>query len=237
MFDYARKMQLAASDLGRRAGLKAGAGVAALIAAGFLLAALWTFLAHHLGWGSLGASLAIGVLFLIIAGVVFAMSNKVVHPVPTTDELKREVEARVSLATDAALEKAKLKAEEAMDTARDKAREVVDSAGNRVASLMDDASFKAARFVDTAEAKVQHFTNTAVGGAAAKVGLTPQFFQDAQDVTERVKSSKAMPAASLLGAFAVGMTLASKLQSARHERAEDDWYDAEVHDDWDDDYA
>ena len=50
MFDYAHKMQLAVSDLGRRAGLKAGAGVLALIAAGFLLAALWTFLARTLDW-------------------------------------------------------------------------------------------------------------------------------------------------------------------------------------------
>ena len=60
MFDYARNMQLALSDAGRRAGMKAAAGVVALIGAGFLVAALWTFLAYHLHWGSLGASLAIG---------------------------------------------------------------------------------------------------------------------------------------------------------------------------------
>ena len=41
MFDYARNMQLALTDRLRRAGLMAGAGAVLLIAAGFLLAALF----------------------------------------------------------------------------------------------------------------------------------------------------------------------------------------------------
>ena len=41
-----------------------------------------------------------------MVGIVFlSMSKKVNHPVPSTDELKAEVETRVSLAADAALEK------------------------------------------------------------------------------------------------------------------------------------
>ena len=149
MFDYARKMQLAASDLGRRAGMKAAAAVAALIAAVFLLMALWTFIARTLDWGPLAASLIIGLLFLAAAAIVWMMSNRVKHPVPSTDELKREVEARVSLATEAAL-----------DRAKEKAREVVDMAGNKASALMDEASYKAAAFVDDTEAKVQHFAHS-----------------------------------------------------------------------------
>ena len=56
MFDYARKLQLAASDMGRRVGLKAAAAVVGLVAAGFLIAALWTFLADTLDWGPLVAT-------------------------------------------------------------------------------------------------------------------------------------------------------------------------------------
>lgn len=222
MFDYARKLQLAASDMGRRVGMKVGAGVVGLLALGFLLAALWTFLAYHLDWGSLGASLAIGILFLVVAGILYAMSNSVRHPVPSTDELKREVEARVNLATEAA-----------MDKAKDKAREVVDMAGNRVSSLMDEASERVSAFVDGTEAKVQRFTNTTVGKAARSAGLTPQFFDEVKGFTDKARESRAMPAASILGAFAVGMTIAQRLQAGRHR---DDYDEGEYFEDeaWDD---
>ncbi|AXC50388.1 phage holin family protein [Paracoccus suum] len=220
MFDYARKMQLAVQDMGRRAGLKAGAGVVALLALGFLLAALWTFLARNLGWGPLGASLAIGILFCVIAGVLWATSSTPKHTVPSTDELKREIEARVSLATDVALDKAKAKA-----------REVADLAGNKANELMDQAALKANSFVDGTEAKVQQFTRNAAQNAAEKVGLTPQFFSEAQEMTDRVVHSRAMPAAGVIGAFAVGLTLASKLAGRRRDDAWDDWDG----DDWDED--
>src|SRR5690606_13090391 len=108
MFDYAKNLQLALKDIGRRVGMQAGAAVVMVIGAGFLLAALWTFLAYTLDWGSLGASLAIGLLFLIIGFIVLKMGQTVKHPVPSTDELKAEVETRVSLAADAALEKARV---------------------------------------------------------------------------------------------------------------------------------
>lgn len=221
MFDYARKMQLAVQDIGRRAGLKAGAGVLALLGLGFLLAALWTLLARNFGWGPLGASLAIGILFCVIAGVIWSMGSTPKHTVPSTDELKREVEARVSLATDVALEKAKVKA-----------REITDLAENKANQLMDQAAFKANSFVDNTEAKVQNFTRNAAQNAAQKVGLTPAFFNDAQDMADRVKESRAMPAATVIGAFAVGLTLASRLAARRRS---DDWDDDWEDDDWDED--
>ena len=215
MFDYARKMQLALSDAGRRVALKAAAGVVALIGAGFLLAALWTFLARNLGWGPLGASLAIGIIFVAIAGFLLSRSKAVTHPVPTTEELKAEVETRVTLATDAALEKA-----------RGKATEVVDTVEAKVSGLVENVADRASRFASDAEARVQGFTRNVAGEAASKVGLTPKFFSEAQDTIDRVKDSNAATIPPLLGAFAVGIALASKVQQWRHR---DDYpgYDAE----------
>lgn len=222
MFDYASKMQLALSDAGRRVAYKAIAGVVAIIGTGFLLAAFWTFLARNLGLGPLGASLAIGLLFLIGAGVLLARSKTVVHPVPTTDELKAEVETRVSLATDAALEKARLKA-----------AEVVDSVEAKVSGLVETVADRATSFADETQARVHGFTRNLAGEAANKVGLTPQFFTDAQDTFDRVKDSKAATVPSVLGAFAVGVAIAGKLQAWRH-RDDDVYYDG--YDDLDDDY-
>lgn len=223
MFDYARNMQLALADVGRRSAFKAAAGVVILIGAGFLLAALWSFLAWSLGWGPVGASLAIGLLFAIIGIVLFSMSKTVKHPMPTTDELRAEVETRVSLATDAALEKARIKA-----------TEVVDTVENRVNSLVDDVSWRASKFADDAEAKVQGFTRNVAGQAASKVGLTPQFFSEAQDTLTRVKDSNAATIPPLMGAFAIGVALASKLQSWRHSD-DDDYADYADYDDYEDD--
>lgn len=223
MFDYASKMQLALSDAVRRVAIKAIAGVVALIGAGFLLAALWTFLARKLGWGPLGASLAIGLLFIVIAAVLMGRSKTVAHPVPTTDELRAEVETRVSLATDAALEKARSKATEVVDTVEDKLTLLVDTAADRAGSLVRDA-----------ESRVHGLTRDVASGAARKVGLTPQFFSDAQNTIDRVKDSNAATVPPVLGAFAVGLVLASKLKK-RHRR--DDFADYEQFDEnWDDGY-
>ena len=95
MFDYARNMQLALSDTGRRVALKAAAGAVIALGAGFLIAALWSFLAWNLGWGPVGASLAIGLLFVIVGVVLFSMSKTVKHPVPSTDELKADARVRL----------------------------------------------------------------------------------------------------------------------------------------------
>lgn len=220
MFDYARKLQLAASDMGRRIGLKAVAGVLAAIAAGFLIAAFWTFLARNLGWGPLGASLAVGVIFAAIAGVLLAMSNKVKHPVPSTDELKREVEARASLATEVAL-----------DRAREKAREVVDMAENKVQGLLDTASFKASSLVDDAEARVQSFANTSINRAVHRVGLDSGIVGEVTDAVQSMRESRAGPAMGVLGAFAVGLALAKGLRRSddgyAEDWSEDDWAEAD----------
>ena len=225
MFDYARNMQLALSDAGRRAAFKAAAGVVILLGAGFLIAALWSFLAWNLDWGPVGASLAIGLIFVVIGIVLFSMSKTVKHPVPSTDELRAEVETRVSLATDAALEKARVKA-----------TEVVDNVENRVHSLVDDVSFRASQFADDAEAKVQGFTRNVAGQAASKVGLTPQFFSEAQDTLHRVKESNAATIPPLMGAFAIGVALASKFQTWRHSDDYDYDDDDYVYDEDDDRY-
>ena len=231
MFDYARNMQLALSDTGRRVALKAAAGAVIALGAGFLIAALWSFLAWNLGWGPVGASLAIGLLFVVVGIVFLSMSKKVNHPVPSTDELKAEVETRLSLATDAALEKARIKAVE-----------VVDNVENRVHSFVDDVTHKAERFVDDAEAKVQGFTRNVAGQAAQKVGLTPQFFAEAQDTVERVKNSNAATIPPLLSAFAVGIAIANRVQAWRRSdnrdwERHDDRYDRyDRYDDEDDDY-
>lgn len=219
MFDYARNMQLALSDAGRRVAMKAAAGAVFALAAGFLLAALWTFLARNLGWGSLGASLAIGILFVIVGVVLLSMSKKVEHPVPSTDELKAEVETRLSLATDAALEKARVKA-----------TEVVDTVENKVHTLMDNAAYKAEKFASDAEAKVQGFTRNVAGQAAQKVGLTPGFFADAQNTVDRVKHSDMVTIPPLLSAFAIGIAIANRIKGRRQsDDHHDDRYD-------DDDY-
>lgn len=214
MFDYAKNMQLALSDVAKRTAMKAVGGVVALIGAGFLLAALWTFLARNLQWGPLGASLAIGLLFVIIAVVLFLMSKKVEHPVPSTDDLKAEVETRLLLARDAALDQAKLKA-----------TEVVTDVENRVNAVVDGVAIKAYQFADRAEEKVHDLTHNAAGRAAAKVGLTPRFFSDAQVASDRMTSSNIATIPPLIGAFAVGVALASRLRSDRNTDDEDDYYD------------
>lgn len=224
MFDYARNMQLALSDAGRRAAMKAAAGAVFALAAGFLIAALWTFLARNLGWGPLGASLAIGILFVIVGVVLWSMSKKVEHPMPSTDELKAEVETRLSLATDAALEKARVKA-----------TEVVDTVENKVQGLVNEAAYKAEKFASDAEAKVQGFTRNVAGQAARKVGLTPSFLAEAQDTVDRVKSSNMATIPPLLSAFAVGIAIANRVQAWRQS---DEPYDADDDDRYglDDDY-
>lgn len=225
MFDYARNMQLALTDTVRRTAMKAAGAVVIALGAGFLLAALWTFLADTLGWGPLWASLAIGVVFVVIGLIVMGRGGQVKHPVPSTDELRAEVETRVSLATDAALEKARVKA-----------TEVVDTVEHKVNTLVDDVTLKAHEFADTAEAKVHGFTRNAVGSAASRVGLTPTFFQNAQETLDTVKSSNAATIPPLMAAFAAGVALASRIQSLRHRDEPaydyDDRYDYDEDDDF-----
>lgn len=106
MFNYTRNMQLALTDIKlRRAGLAGVAGLMLLVGAGFLIAALWVWLADHLGWGAMGVSLAIGAGFLVIGAVILMTAGKERHPTPTTEELKTEVGEQMSLMADAAIAK------------------------------------------------------------------------------------------------------------------------------------
>ncbi|SDD75925.1 Putative Holin-X, holin superfamily III [Paracoccus isoporae] len=220
MFDYVNKVQLALSDKARRTGLKAGAAVIALIALGFLLSALWSFLAWRLELGPTYASLIIGGGFLLIALILQLMSNSEKHSMPSTDELKNEVEARLSLAADTALDKAKFKAEETMDSAQ-----------QRVHALFGKAEDTARGFVSRTESKVHDVTadvSTKAGDLAEKVGLTDRNLREAKDSFDRATQSRAAPGVGIVGAFAVGMAIAGAL---RGRRDRDDFY----YDDFEDD--
>lgn len=219
MFAYTRNLQLALTDRLRRAGLMAGAGVALLIAAGFLLAALWTWLAHGLHWGPLWASVAIGAGFLLIGLILMAAGSKERHRTPSTDELKAEVEQKLSLAADMAVERVSSLADRTIERASDKAGEVVELASQRVHSVADTLSYRADRFADRTEARVMGAARRAGETASRKLGLPPDA---AERVVQGATESRAAPFVPLIGAFAVGMTLASRLG----RRRDDDWDDA-----------
>ena len=232
MFDYARNMKLALEDTARRTAFKAAAGVVIAVGAGFLLAALWSFLATDLEWGSTLASLAVGGGFVLVGLVVMMMSGKVRHRPPTTDDLKAEVEARISLAADAA-----------MDRAQAEAARFADMAENKVHSLIDRASYQASKVVGDAERSAFGFARD----TAHSVGLTAENLNAAQDAVDSARravrdtvdsardaaNTNAGSMAKLVGAFAVGIALASKLQDWRQGPADYHPHDGEP--EWDDD--
>ncbi|WP_234853032.1 phage holin family protein [Paracoccus everestensis] len=213
MFDYAQRLQLALKDTARRSAMKAAAGIVLAVAAGFLVAALWSFLAHNLGWGPALASLVVAGLFILAGLILFGMSKATHHEMPTTDDLKKEVEARVSLARDAAIEKARAEAER-----------VVDMAGNKVSSLMDEASYKVTKLADDTERRVFGVARNAaqaVGFTQTNMDTVRSKVEGATDTLSRANSSNAGSMAKLLGAFAIGVTLAAKLR----EREDEDDYE------------
>ncbi len=203
MFDYVQKLQLALTDTARRSVMKILAGVVLGIGAGFLLAALWSWLAYDLQWGGTLASLAIGGGLVLAALILLAASNGRRHRMPTGDDLRHEVEQRLSFAADAAAERA-----------RSEAARVMDMAGDRVSSLIDHAGDRASRFAGDAERKV--------ADAARSVGLTADNLDAAKDKVSRANNSNAGSMAKLIGAFAVGVTMAAKLREQRRERDYDD---------------
>lgn len=219
MFDYAQRLQLALKDTARRSAMKAAAGAILAVAAGFLVAALWSFLAHDMDWGPALASLAVAALFIVVGLILFVMSKNARHEMPTTDDLRKEVEARVTLATNAAVEKARFEAER-----------VVDMAGNKVSSLMDEASYRATKLADDTERRVFGVARSAaqaVGFTQSNLDTVRSKVEDAQDTLSRANSTNAASMAKLLGAFAIGVTLAAKLR----EREDEDPYDYDYQDD------
>jgi hypothetical protein len=201
MFDYAQRMQLALTDVARRSAMKIVAGVVMLIGAGFLLAALWSWLAYGLGWGPTMASLVIGAAAVVIGVIVLVVSNQRRHEMPTTQDLKHEVEAQLNLVADAAV-----------DRVKGEARRVVGMAESKAQSLMDEAGYRAQKLASDTEERVYGFAR-GVGGA---VGLNADNLHAATDTARRAAGSNAGSMAKLIGAFAMGITLASKLQEARH---------------------
>lgn len=66
MFDYAQRLQLALGDTARRSAIKLVAGLFLLVGLGFLIAALWSWLAIGLGLGATYASLIVGGSFSLV---------------------------------------------------------------------------------------------------------------------------------------------------------------------------
>nr|WP_252727211.1 phage holin family protein [Paracoccus sp. C2R09] len=180
-------MKRGVSDSFRRAGLKAAGGVVAAVALGFLVAALWSFLANDLDWGSTLASLAIGVLLLLIALIVILSARKRRHEMPTGDDLKREMQARLAVAKNAAVDQARSKFDDVVQPLRDSA------------------------------AKVGLAPSTAASARSGMVKGTEQV----HDMAETNLGSMG----KLIGAFAVGLTIASAIRDRNRDEEEDDFYD------------
>ncbi|MDQ1898851.1 phage holin family protein [Paracoccus sp. WLY502] len=216
MFDYAQRLQLALKDTARRSAMKAVAGIVLAIAAGFLIAALWSFLAHDLDWGPALASLGVAGLFILIGIVLFVLSKRTKHEMPTKEDLRKEVEARVTLAADAAVERARAEADR-----------MLDKAGNKVSSLMDEASYRANKLADDTERRVFGVARNAaqaVGFTSNNIQTVRHKVEDARDTLSRANSSNAASMAKLIGAFAIGITLAAKLR----EQQDDDDYEDDI---------
>lgn len=134
---------------------------------------------------------------------------------PAKEDLRKEVEARASLA-----------AEAAADKARAEAQRLLDMAGNKAASLMDDARYRANKLADDTERRVYGAARHAaesVGLTASNINTVKSKVQNANETLSRANSSNAASIAKILGAFAVGVTLAAKLKEGRDpERYEDD---------------
>lgn len=216
MFAYAKNMQLALSDKLRRTGLAAGAGVVLTLGAGFLLAALWTYLADHLGWGPLFASLAIGSVLVVVGLIFLLMARSERHPVPSTDDLRLEVEQQLNLAANAAINKVSDAADSTLERAASKASAILDLAEHKVHAVSDDLGYRANRMADRAEARVYGAARHAGEATAQKLGLGSMLGRGGEDG----RASKLATVAPLLGALAVGVTLASRFQDRRHRDEE-----------------
>ncbi len=218
MFVYTKKMQLALMDKLRRGGLMAGAGVMLLIGAGLLLAALWTWLAYSLGWGALWASLAIGLGFFAIGLILMLVGARERHPTPSPDELRAEIQERASMMTDAAIAKVSGAADAALHRASEKVSRVMGVAGQRAQSLSDRASYEADRYADRAEAHVQTAARRTREALEDRLG-------GAADRRSGEGASNTAAIAPLIGAFAVGLTLASRLRRGQHDDDDRDDHD------------
>lgn len=217
MLDVTRRFRLALSDLGRRSALVAGAGLAGLVAAGFLLAALWSWLAHGLGWGPALASLAIAGLCLVVAGVLLALARNQRHAMPTGGDVKAEVEARAHLAKEAAIGAVKARAGQARDAAGQHLHGIWDGMryrADRAAGGLDSAAASLAETAARATARAAGHgarrpgaPDSAGPGAAASPALG-EVAGNLRELAETFARSRAAPGVALASAFAIGLTLA-----------------------------
>lgn len=212
MFTYARNVKLATSDKVRRAGIAVGAGVLLAIAAGFLLAALWSYLAYSLGWGAVAASLVIGVAMLALSLILFSMARTERHPMPSVDDLRHEVGQQMNLMANSAINKASDAAESVMDHASVKAGEVLGLAENKAHAVADDLSYRANRMADRAEARAYGAARDLGENAARGLGLKPGTRPAGDEARQPGRASLA----PYIGALAVGITIASRLQGRRN---------------------
>lgn len=222
MFDYARRMKLALSDTARRTAIKAGGGAVLAVGAIFLLAALWSFLARDLGWGPTLAHLAVGAVAILLGVVAFVIAGKPKHVAPTTDDLKREVEARLTLAKEAAIIRARSEATRFVDMAENKVHSLIDTASHKALGVVNDAERTAVGFARSTARTVgltaENLNAAREGYEAARDGL-----QATKEQVQKASNSNAGSMAKVIGAFAMGVTLASKVQEWRQGSYDDDY--------------
>ncbi len=215
MFNYTRNMQLALTDKLRRAGLAGVAGLMLLVGAGFLIAALWVWLADHLGWGAMGASLAIGAGFLVIGAVILMTAGKERHPTPTTEELKTEVGEQMSLMADAAIAKVTDATNASLNRASQKVTRIMGLAGQKAQSVADEVTYQADRYADRVEAGAYRMARKASEAMDQKSKTDPEGMPDAAPDSAPDTAGRLGGVAPLVGAFAVGLTLASRFRKWR----------------------
>lgn len=215
MFNYTRNMQLALTDKLRRAGMAGVAGLMFLVGAGFLIAALWVWLADHLGWGAMGVSLTIGGGFLVIGVAILLGAGKERHPTPTTEELKAEVGEQMNLMADAAIAKVTDATNASLNRASQKVTRIMGLAGQKARSAADEVAYQADRYVDRAEAGAYRMARKASEAMDHRSKADPDGSPDTAPDAAPDDSGRLGGVAPLIGAFAVGLTLASRFREWR----------------------
>lgn len=236
MLPYVVNLKAALEDTGRRLALKAGAGILLLIGAGFLVAALWVGLAYHLHWGAMWASVAIGGVFVVIGLVLLATSGRPRHHVPPISQLTRDmnevVRTTTTSAIDNVMDRVGTRTQDSVNKVRETAERVVGQASQTFHSLVDNVSFKADSLAEGAEARTQEFARKAEDRAAKAMGMTaPELQERVSEGIERAKASNLAAVAPVVGAFAIGLTLATRIWG--RDQDEEDLVDED--DDFDDD--
>lgn len=205
MSEFKRKLGLATSDLGRRSGLKLAAGLGVVTAAGFLIAAFWSLLARELALGPTMASLIIGLVLLVIAGLLLLLGRHARHQMPSMGELGDEVRAKASLAALTALAEARAGLASARDGASDKVRSIfTKERAAPSAAQADEASHPpgADGAAPNEPPPKDGFDFDSISESLGQAG-------DAiGDALQHFRQSRAAPAVGLAGAFALGFALA-----------------------------